>query len=228
MAHSPENKPYSASPDLADYVLQRFQPEDAVLARVRERAKARGIPPIHVSAFDGRLLEVLARAATPRRIVEIGTLAGYSGICLARALAPGGLLYTLEIDPAHAEVARESFADAGVLDRVEIHVGLAYETLCRFPSDCADVVFVDADKQSYPSYVRWAAGALRVGGLVILDNAFAWGLLARPDGPFKDENEERSVRALDTANRLLADPEGPFRSMMIPTSEGLAVGVRVR
>lgn len=228
MPQSPENKPYAAAPELAGYVLDRFQPEDEVLARVRERAKAGGIPPIHVSPFDGRLLEVLARATAPRRIVEIGTLAGYSGICLARALAAGGRLYTLEIDPRHAEVAQESFVDAGVADRVEIHVGPAQETLAKFPPASTDVVFIDADKEGYPGYVRWASTALRIGGIVILDNAFAWGRLARPDGPFKNDGEERSIRALDAANRLLADPEGPFRSMMIPTSEGLALGVRVR
>ncbi len=228
MALSPENKPYAAASGLAGYVLERFCPEDAVLSRVRERAKAAGLPPIHVSPFDGRLLEVIARASSPHRIVEIGTLAGYSGICLARALGPGGLLSTIEIDPRHAAVARESFEDAGVPDRVEILVGPARESLSRFPRDSVDVVFVDADKESYPDYIRWASSALRIGGILLADNAFGWGLVARPDGPFKDEQEERAVRALDAANRLLADPEGPFRSMMLPTSEGLALGVRIR
>lgn len=225
VATSPEHKPFAADPRLEGYVRDRFLPDDPVLARVRERAAQAGLPPIHVSPFDGRLLEVIARAAMPRMIVEIGTLAGYSGICLARALLAGGLLHTCEIDPRHAEVARASFEDAGVADRVIIHVGPAQETLAQFGEGQVDVVFVDADKEGYPDYVRWAERALRPGGIVFLDNALGYGLI--PDGAFATAGEERSVKALDLANRLLSDPGGPFRGMMIPTSEGLAIGVRV-
>jgi len=223
MTGSPTHKPFAAEPRLEGYVRDRFLGDDAVLARVRDRAARSGLPAIHVSPFDGKLLEVIARAAMPRTIVEIGTLAGYSGICLARALLPGGVLHTLEIDPRHAAVARESFIEAGVSERVQIYVGPAAETLSQFGDGQVDVVFVDADKEGYPDYVRWAARALRPGGVALLDNAFGWGAVADPPG----DSREPSVEALDRANRLLADPDGPFRAMMIPTSEGLAMGVRV-
>lgn len=225
MAASPENKPFAAAPGLEGYVRERFLPEDPVLERVRSRAEEAGLPAIHVSPFDGRLLEVIARAALPRMIVEIGTLAGYSGICLARALLPGGMLHTLEIDPRHAAVAQQSFQDAGVADSVRIYLGPARETLAQFGDTRVDVVFIDADKEGYPDYVRWAGRALRPGGIVFLDNAFGYGLI--PDGPFASPAEEKQVKSLDVANRLLAEPDGLFRAMMIPTSEGLAMGVRI-
>jgi caffeoyl-CoA O-methyltransferase len=211
---------------MADYVLLRFQPEDDLLASVRARAAAAGLPAIHVSAFDGRLLEVIARSVAPRLVVEIGTLAGYSAVCLARGMAPDGRLHTLEIDPRHADVARETFVDAGLAHRIELHLGSALPTLSSFDAESVDLVFIDADKESYPDYVRWAAGALRMGGLLLADNSFGFGLV--PDGPFRDEPEERSIRAIDRANQMLADPVGSFRSMMIPTSEGLAMAVKVR
>src|SRR5947208_11946485 len=142
-------------------------PEDAVLQEIRERSQKAGLPEIQVGSMDALHLEVLTRAAGAAKAVEIGTLGGYSGTAIARGLADGGRLHTFELEPQHAELARESFRKAGVLDRVRIHVGPALERLPECEADAPfDLVFVDADKESYPAYLAWAARHLRVGGVV--------------------------------------------------------------
>src|SRR5690349_4175639 len=111
------------------YVYKTYAPEDEVLQDARGRADAGGLPSIQVAALDGLHLEVLVRAAGARKAVEIGTLGGYSGVSILRGLAPGGVLHTLEIDPAHAEVAQETFRRAGFLSQARIHLGPALKTL---------------------------------------------------------------------------------------------------
>jgi len=215
-------KEYSAENDagLLRYLNRIFRPEDPVLKEARERSLKAGLPEIQVGPLDALHLEVLARAAGARKAVEIGTLGGYSGIALARALGKDGRLHTFELDPKHAEVARESFRKAGVLDRVRIHVGPALERLPECEEDAPfDLVFIDADKDNYPAYLSWAAEHLRVGGVVLGDNAFAFGEIVdgRGAGPV----------AMRKFNEELAQG-GRFRATMIPTGEGLAMGVKIR
>lgn len=228
--NSPSQKSFSAdSPALADYVFKLFKPEDDILAGTRVRAQQAGLPAIHVSPFDGLHLEVLARAAGAKKIVEIGTLAGLSGTCLARGLSPGGHLHTFEYEPRHAQVAAETFRLARVDHFVTIHVGAALTNLPKIESHAPfDLVFIDADKENYPNYLAWAAKHLRPGGIVLADNAFAWGLLTEPsDSARLKEPSQRAARdAIHAVNSRLADPNGPFRSTMLPTGEGLAMGVR--
>jgi len=205
---------------LVRYLSGVYAPEDAVLREARERSLKAGLPEIQVGPMDALHLEVIARAAGARKAVEIGTLGGYSGIVLARALGEGGLLHTFELEARHAEVARESFRRAGVLDRVRIHVGSALERLPDCEGDGPfDLVFIDADKESYPAYLDWAARHLRVGGTVLGDNAFAFGELAdgRGAGPV----------AMRRFNEELAKG-GRFRATVLPTGEGLAMAVKVR
>ena len=227
MASSPSDKAFAAAgPELASYVFSTFNLKDSVLEDVRTRAHDAGLPPIHVSPYDARILEVIARAAGARRIVEIGTLAGYSGISLARALPAGGVLHTFEFEPKHAAVARESFKLAGVESKVVIHIGAAMDNLPSIEKDGPfDLVFIDADKLNYPNYLAWALKNLRTGGVVLCDNAFAWGLVTKSDNdPSLDNESRRSRAAIVATNAALAD--GPFRSIMIPTGEGLAMGVK--
>ena len=208
---------------VSDYVTRVYAPEDDVLAEVRARSAAAGLPDIQVAALDARHLEVLARAAGARRAVEIGTLGGYSAIALLRGMGPDGKLDTIEMDPHHAEVARESFRRAGLAARAEIHVGRALEILpglaARGPFD---LVFIDADKEGYPRYLDWAADHLRPGGLVLLDNAFLFGHL--PEAPTGER--AASIAAMQAVHEALARG-GRFRATVLPTGEGLAVGVRV-
>jgi len=215
-------KDYSAKADdkLSRYLVRVFTPEDPVLRETRERSLRAGLPEIQVGPMDALHLEVLARACGATKAVEIGALGGYSGIALARALGKGGRLHTFELDPTHAEVARESFRKADVLDRVRIHVGPALERLPDCEDDAPfDLVFIDADKESYPGYLAWAARHLRVGGIVLGDNAFAFGEIVdgRGAGPV----------AMRQFNEALAQG-GRFRATMIPTGEGLALGVKIQ
>jgi caffeoyl-CoA O-methyltransferase len=222
MPTSPPSKGFGqGDPALAKWAEETFQPEDAVLREIRERAVKEGLPAIAVGPMDGLHLEVLARAAGATTAVEIGTLGGYSGVCLLRGLGPKGVLHTFEISEHHAQVARDSFAKAGFAKQAHVHVGPALEKLAGIESQGPfDVCFIDADKPSYPAYLKWAAEHLRVGGMVLGDNTFAWGDIHLPGG-----DEKRA--ALRRYNIDLAQG-GRFRATMIPTAEGLAMGVKIR
>ena len=212
----------AVDPRIAPYVDALLEPEDAVLHEIRERSVREGLPPIAVGPFDGRHLEVLARMAGARRIVEIGTLGGYSAVCLARALSPGGRVDTFELEPRHARVAEESLRRAGVADRVRIHVGPALERLREVEREGPfDLVFVDADKAAYPAYLDWAAEHLRVGGTVLGDNVFRRAAFPLPGDP------PEAAAGIRTFNEALAR-SGRFRSTLLPLEDGLAVGVKVR
>lgn len=218
----PAHKGFSATdPRIAPYLERLLEPEDAVLAEIRERSAREGLPAIAIGPFDGRHLEVLARVAGARRIVEIGTLGGYSGVCLARALPPGGRLDTFELDERHARVAQESFRRAGVAERVRIHVGVARERLRDVEGEGPfDLVFVDADKRGYPDYLAWAERHLRTGGVVIADNVFR-----RAAVPVEG-SDPRDVAGIQRFNETLARSPA-WRATLLPLEDGFAVGVRL-
>ncbi len=222
MPTSPENKGFGqGDPELARWAEKLFQPEDDVRAEIRERSVREGLPAIAVGRFDGLHLEVLARLLGARKAVEIGTLGGYSGVCLLRGMPKDGVLHTFELTEHHAGVARESFRKAGFAKRAHVHVGPALEKLREIESEGPfDLCFIDADKVSYPAYLAWAADHLRVGGAVLGDNAFGWGGVAKPGG-------DEGIRALRKFNEELARGGG-FRATMLPTEEGLALGVKLR
>jgi len=210
-----------SDPLVASYLDSVLGPEDAVLAEIRQRSAREGLPEIAVARQDGRHLTALARAAQARKIIEIGTLGGYSGVCLARALPHGGRLDTFEYDAKHAKVAAESFRRAGVEKLVHVHVGRALENLPSIEKHGPfDLVFIDADKISYPDYLHWSIANLRPDGVVLADNVFraAFG---------SDANwSQESVDALDVFNRELATG-GEFVATFLPTVEGLAMGVKI-
>ena len=207
------------------YVYELFQPEDAVLGEIRARSLKAEIPQIHVGNMDGLHLEILARMSGAKKAVEIGTLVGYSGVCVLRGMGAGSKLYTFEYEPKHAEVARETFKKAGLLSQVEIRVGAALEKLPEITSQGPfDLVFIDADKPNYPKYLDWAAENLRVGGVVIGDNTFAFGMLA--DERFETKEDEEAVHALRELNQKIANG-GRFRGTILPTGEGLTIGVKI-
>jgi predicted O-methyltransferase YrrM len=208
------------NPELVEeYVRHLFAPEDAALAAVPRRQENGNLPAIQVSPEEGKLLALLLRAVNARRVLEIGTLGGYSGIWLARALPRGGRLVTIEIDPHHAAFARQSFNDAGVSDRVEIREGPAREILPRI-TDTFDAVFVDADKESYPFYFQQGVRLLRLGGLLLGDNAYRDGKVADPG------NHEAGVDEVREFNRLAAADPRLFATI-VPVRDGLLVGVKV-
>lgn len=162
--------------ELEEAIAQVFVSEDEALRQTLVRAKEQGLPPIQISALQGKLLQVLASACQARKILEIGALAGYSGIWLARALPANGRLITLEIDATHAEVVRESFRQAQVDDRAEVRVGPALETLPHLSAEGPfDLIFIDADKDPYPQYLAWAIQLARPGSIIVADNCVRGG-----------------------------------------------------
>jgi predicted O-methyltransferase YrrM len=157
---------------------------DPTLDTALEASAAAGLPPIQVSPCQGKLLHLLARVHGARRILEIGTLGGYSTIWLARALPAGGRLLTLEVEPQHAQVASANISRAHLSSVVELRVGPALELLPRLAADGHgpfDLIFIDADKPSTPEYFLWALKLSRPGSLIIVDNVIRKGALIEAD-----------------------------------------------
>lgn len=203
---------------LADYVRALFAPEDAALQQARSARERAGMPAIAVPPETGRFLQVLLTAIGARRVLEIGTLGGTSAIWMARAMGSIGRIVSLEIDPAHAAVARSVLADAGLGERVEIRVGRALDLLPTLAAASFDAAFLDADKESLPAYLEAALRLVRPGGLVIADNALRAGRVLEP------ESEDAGVRGVQEFNRLLArDPR--ITGTVVPVGDGVAVGV---
>ena len=166
------------------YVASVVRGDDEVLRNALARSDAAGLPEIQVSAPQGKLLMLLARMCRATRILEIGTLGGYSTIWLARALPADGRLVSLEIDPAHAAVARANLAAAAPAATVEVRVGPALDSLpalARERADPFDLVFIDADKPSNPAYLDWAIRLSRPGSTIIIDNVVRDGKVIDPD-----------------------------------------------
>jgi caffeoyl-CoA O-methyltransferase len=218
------------NPELATYAEEMFRPVDAMLERFRAKAREASLPEIQVGPMDGRHLEILSRLVRPSRAIEIGTLGGYSGLCIARGMIPGGKLYTFEKNELHADVAFENLTYAkntGHLNvEFEIFKGAAIENLNKVESEGPfDLVFIDADKPGYPAYLDWAVRHLRLGGVVIGDNTFAWGEVHRTRE--KSGNDLAMVGALHEFNRRLAE-HPQLSGTIFPTAEGLTVGVKIR
>ncbi len=155
------------------YIETMFAPEDAVLVGAKEEMAREGVPTIYVSASEGKLLHVLALMVGAKRILEVGTLGGYSTTWLARALPADGTLISLEIDPHHADVARHTLENAGLSDKVEVRVGPALQSMIELNESGAelfDLVFIDADKEPYPQYLEQAIPLTREGGIILGDN----------------------------------------------------------
>lgn len=165
--------------------------EDDALRAARSSTGPAGMPAIEVSAQHGHLLTLLAKLTGSRRVLEIGTLAGYSTICLARGVGPDGRVITLEFEPRHAEVARENLGRAGVTDRVEVIVGAALDTLPSLEGPF-DMFFIDADKENNPAYVEAAIGLAAPGALIVVDNIARGG---RVLDPAPDDEQAAAVRA---------------------------------
>lgn len=184
-----------------DYLSRTLVPDDAVLAAALADSEAAGLPAIQVTPNQGRLLQLLARAVRAHAILEIGTLGGYSTLWLARGLAAGGRLVTLEADPRHAEVARANFARAGLGDSVSLRIGRALDTLPQLQAEGLgpfDLVFVDADKPSLPDYFQWSLRLAHPGTVIVVDNVVREGEVAN------GASADPSVQAVRRMNELIA------------------------
>jgi predicted O-methyltransferase YrrM len=174
--------------------------DDALEAALADTATS-GLPAINVAPNQGKMLMLFALMVGAKNILEIGTLAGYSAIWMARGIAPGGRLVTLEADAKHADVARANIARAGLSDRVQVKLGKAIETLPALHAEKAgpfDLVFIDADKASIPDYFRWSLKMARRGSLIVVDNVVRGGAVVEAD------SRDASVNGVRAFNDLVA------------------------
>lgn len=186
------------------YIEDLFLPADPVLDQVLANARTAGMPEIHVSPLQGRFLGFMAGLTGAKRVLEIGTLAGYSAICMARALPADGALLTLELDPEQARLCQQHFDLAGLADRIRILIGPALDTLPTLADQPPfDMVFIDADKPGYSDYLDWSLRLTRPGGLIIADNVVRAGRILDPSA-VSDPIERGNAEAVDAFNRKLA------------------------
>jgi caffeoyl-CoA O-methyltransferase len=201
---------------LIKYVDDLHAPHDQGLEGAFGAPDREDMPAIQLGRSEGKLLEMLLRLAGAKKVVEVGTLAGYSAVRIARALPEGGKLWTIEYEAKHAEVARKVLADAGHADRVEVLVGAGVDVLPTIEQHGPfDAVFIDADKVNYDEYGAWAARHLRPGGLLIGDNAYFFGRLLEQDDDGAAAMRcfhEQALQAFDT--------------VCVPTPDGLLLGVK--
>ncbi|MGB3683608.1 MAG: O-methyltransferase [Rubrobacteraceae bacterium] len=186
--------------EVDSYIEELFVPPDEVLEHALRRSEASGMPEIQVSPNQGKLLQLLAEISGARRILEIGTLGGYSAIHFARALPENGNLISLELDERHAQVARENIEHAGLSGKAEVLVGDAMSLLAAMVESGVtpfDLIFIDADKEGYPEYLKRSLELSRPGTLILADNAIRGGAVLDPD--------DDSARATREFNASLAD-----------------------
>lgn len=200
------------------YIAGHVVPPDSALDAAREANASAGLPAIDVSACEGKFLHLLARLAGARRILEIGTLGGYSAIWLARALPPGGRLITLELEPKHAEVAKANLDRAGVAHLVEIRVGRALDLLDELDREDAapfDFFFIDADKSNGPRYLSWAVRHARPGSVIVVDNVVRDGYIVDAGNTDPDIKGTRQVFGM-----LAAEPRLTATALQTVGSKG--------
>ncbi|MEQ8844166.1 MAG: O-methyltransferase [Phycisphaerales bacterium] len=213
--------------DIDAFITDALVPEDDALRAAIDASHTAGLPDIRVSAAQAKQLALLARAVCARRILEIGTLGGYSAIWLARAMVDGGRLTTIEVDDRHADVAQASFDRANVADRINLVRGRALDVLPRIAETIEspfDFVFIDADKENIVSYLDWSLTLTRPGALIVVDNVVRKGRIL---DPAPDDDSARGARAM--YDLLRDDPR--LDATVIQTvgakgHDGYLVGVR--
>ena len=196
--------------------------DDALKAAVRAGDEA-GMPPIGVAPCHGKLLNLLVRLRGARRILEIGTLAGYSTIWMARGMPAGGKLTTIEFERKHAEVARANFSRAGVDDRVEILVGAALDVLPGLDSERFDFAFIDADKINGSNYFAWAVAHANPGCVVVVDNVIRNGAILQPGA--EDESALGSRRVLETIGARSGVDSTAVQTVGVKGYDGFSISI---
>jgi caffeoyl-CoA O-methyltransferase len=213
-ANSRQGKGYSDEA-IREFVNKAHAPHDALLQAAYDAPAQNDMPSIQLGPAEAKLLALLLRMVGAKKVVEVGTLAGYSALWMARSLPVDGHLWSIELDPKHADVAQRSLNAAGMKERVTIIEGPALGVLGILEKHGPfDAVFVDADKGSYDQYGRWAAKHLRPGGLLVADNAFYFGEL------MEDTPEAAAVR------RFHLETAKAFDSVCVPTPDGMVVGLK--
>ncbi len=205
---------------LSEYIVTLFAPEDELLGALREEADRTGLPPASISPDAGRFLQVLLRALGARRVLEVGTLGGYSAIWMGRALPSDGTLITLERDERHAAFAERYVGRAGLAAVVQVRRGRALDVLPSLDGEEFDLVFLDADRAPLATYFEWALRLVRPGGMIVAHNALLGGRVANAEARGDDDD----VRALRDFNARIAD-DRRVTSILVPAYDGLLVAV---
>ncbi len=200
------------------YLAARTTPEDEFLKTLRREAGAAGLPPIHVAPEQGSFMRILLQLIGAKEVVEVGTLAGYAAVWMARS---GARVTTIEFLEKHAAFAERWIARSDVADRVTVRRGAGKVVLPTLASASMDAAFLDADKGGYPLYLKECLRIVRPGGLILVDNAFAFGEL------FADTPRDREVEAVRAFNEQMARTPG-LRAVIVPIGDGLWVGVNER
>jgi caffeoyl-CoA O-methyltransferase len=201
---------------LYDYIVETFAPEDELLKAMPADAEKQGVPLIHISPEQGKFLQVLMRACNAKRVIEVGSLFGYSALWMARALPADGKLVALELSPLHVRVIHQNVQRAGLSDKIEVIEGDARETLKTLQGPF-DFAFVDAEKMEYIAYYEQVMKLLRPGAIIVADNASGHGDAWNP----KAKGNVPAIRAM---NQIMAsDPR--LTSLLVPISDGMCVGV---
>ncbi len=197
------------------YLAARTIQEDDFLRDLKAEARRHGIPPIWIAPEQGSFIQIMLKIARAKEVIEIGTLAGYSAIWMARALPSDGHVRTIEKSPVHADFAERWIAKSDAARRVKVFRGSGEEILPSFAADSADAAFIDADKASYPIYLRESLRIVRRGGFIMADNAFGFGRLFEPS--------DEGAAAMRAFNEIMAK-ETALRSIIVPIGDGLWIG----
>ncbi len=203
-----------------EYLSARTAREDALLVALKAAALEAGIPAIWISPAQASFIQILLKLSRAKDVVEVGTLAGYSAIAMARALPARGRVRTIEIDPAFADFAESWIGRSEVADRIEVLRGDARDVLPTLASDSADAAFLDADKAGYGDYLEHCLRIVRRGGLIMADNAFAFGQL------FDEYPTDPEAPAVKAFNERMA-AEKRLQSIIVPFGDGCWIGVRL-
>ena len=200
--------------------MSLFAPEDELLGALREEADRTGLPPTAISADAGRFLQVLLRSIGAKRVLEVGTLGGYSAIWMARALPPDGVIVTLEREERHATLARRYITRAGLASVVDVRQGRALDILPSLDGQEFDLVYLDADRAPIATYYDWAMRLVRVGGMIVAHNVLLGGRVA-DQASRTDDEDLRAVRAFNA--RVAGDHRAT--SILVPAYDGFIVAV---
>ncbi len=202
--------------EIYNYIVNTFAQEDDILKSVVAETEKKGMPAIQVSPENGKFLQLLIKTIAANRVLELGTLAGYSTIWMARGLPDDGKLITLEYERKHAEVARDNFKKAGLDNKIEIMTGPALDSLKELRGKVFDFAFIDADKVNYPAYFEDVVKMVRKGGIIAADNTLRKGGVVDPD------IEDEGTKAIQVFNKKVAsDPR--VESLLVPISDGVTV-----
>jgi predicted O-methyltransferase YrrM len=202
------------------YIRRHFHQDDDTLARLQREAVDAGIPAISIGPEQGRFMQMMVQLTGARKVLEIGTLGGYSGAWMGRALPAEGKLISLELNPKHADFTRKQWAAMDLPPRMEVRVGPALESLPKLAEEAPfDVVFIDADKESYPDYLEWAIRYSRPGTVILADNVEMGGSLLEPA-----HQESAGIRGMHRFVAALSN-HPQLESTVVPYADGLAVAI---